>query len=413
MLARMSESDATQITYRYERWRALSAGIMETAGSTFLLLIAVRWFKADSFSKAIIASGGGLGLLLSPWVVSMVANLGWPTSKAASRLAALGAMCFVISALVPILPVFAIATVIGMSTSSAAIPLLTQMYQENYPEEQRGRRFSRSLMIRIVTAATFSELAGRALTGRIEDFRSLLLVFAAAFAFASFCLSRCPTRKLTQTKGTHPFRALRFVREDSIFRLTLICWMLMGSATLMMQPLRVEYLANPKYKMELTVGMIALLTGVIPNVARLILSPVWGWLFDHMNFFMLRVFLNLGFALGILTFFTSNDLKGLIFAAVVFGISNAGGDVAWSLWVTKFAPAERVADYMSVHTFFTGFRSIIAPLCAFQLINGMQLKTLGWISAGMIVIATLLLLPEVRFGRAARRVPALVEEVSE
>lgn len=413
MLARMSEPDATQLTYRYERWRALSAGILETAGGTFLLLIAVRWFEADTLSKAVIAGGGSFGLLISPWIVSVVGNLGWPTSKAASRLAALGAASFVLSAIFPVLPVYVITCVIGMSTSSAAIPLLTQMYQENYPEQQRGRRFSRTLMIRIATAALFSELAGRALTGRIENFRWLLLIFAAAFAFASFCLAQCPTRKLTQTKGTHPFRALRFAYEDPLFRLTLICWMLMGFATLMMQPLRVEYLANPKYKMELTVSMIALLTGVIPNVARLILSPVWGWLFDRVNFFILRVILNLGFALGILTFFTSQDLKGLIFAAVVFGISNAGGDVAWSLWVTKFAPAERVADYMSVHTCFTGVRGIIAPLCGFQLITGMSLQSLGWISASLIFTATLLLLPEVRFGRGARRVPALVEEVSE
>jgi hypothetical protein len=300
-----------------------------------------------------------------------------------------------------------------MSTSSAIIPLLTQMYQENYPEQQRGRRFSRTLMIRIATAAVFSEVAGRALTGRIEYFQWLLLVFAGALAFTSFCLVQCPTRKLTQTKGTHPFRALRFAREDPLFRLTLICWMLMGFGTLMMQPLRIEYLANPKYELGLTVGMIALLTGVIPNVARLILSPVWGWLFDHVNFFALRVTLNLGFALGILTFCASHDLKGLIFAAVIFGISNAGGDVAWSLWVTKFAPADRVADYMSVHTFFTGGRGIIAPLCAFHLIAGISLQTLGWISAGLILTATLLLLPEVKFRRAARRATALVEEVSE
>ena len=72
------------------------------------------------------------------------ANLGWPTSKAASRLAALGAASFILSALFPVLPVYVITCVIGMSTSSAAIPLLTQMYQENYPEQQRGRRFSRS-----------------------------------------------------------------------------------------------------------------------------------------------------------------------------------------------------------------------------------------------------------------------------
>ena len=49
------------------------------------------------------------------------------------------------------------------------------------------------------------------------------------------------------------------------------------------------------------------LTGVVPNLARLCMSPIWGWLFDHMNFFALRVTLNLGFALGILTFFLSDQ----------------------------------------------------------------------------------------------------------
>lgn len=409
----MSGHDATKITYRYERWRALSAGVLETAGTTFLLLIAVRWFDADSFSKSIIATSGAIGLVISPWIVSLVANLGWPTSKAAARLAALGSGSLVLASLFPFLPIYVITSVVAMSSFSAAIPLLTQMYQENYPEQERGRRFSRALMIRIATAAIFSELAGRFLTHRMENFRWLLLIFAAAAAFASFCLARCPTRTLTQMKGTHPFRALHFVREDPLFRLTLICWMLMGFATLMMQPLRVEYLANPKYKMSLTVSMIALLTGVIPNGARLILSPIWGWLFDHMNFFILRVTLNCGFALGILTFFTSHDLKGLVIAAVIFGISNAGGDVAWSLWVTKFAPPDRVADYMSVHTFFTGIRGVFAPLCAFRLATGMSMQTLGWISASLILGATFLLLPEIKFGRSARRTPVLIEEVSE
>src|SRR5688572_32357747 len=106
----------------------------------------------------------------------------------------------------------------------------------------------------------------------------------------------------------------------------------------MMLPLRVEYLANPKYGQQFTVEHIALLTGVVPNVARLVMSPIWGYLFDHMNFFALRVTLNIGFAIGILTFFLTGSFEGMVAGAVVYGISNAGGDVAWSLWVTKFAP---------------------------------------------------------------------------
>ena len=48
----------------------------------------------------------------------------------------------------------------------------------------------------------------------------------------------------------------------------------MGSANLMMAPLRVEYMANRKYGLELPTVTIALLTGVIPNLSRLIMSPL-------------------------------------------------------------------------------------------------------------------------------------------
>ena len=403
----------TELTYRCERWRAVASGILETAGTTFLLLIAVRWFDAGATAKALVAGGGSLGLVLTPLVVSSVAALGWTTARAAARLAAAGAVCFLIMAAVPTLPVFVIGSVLAMTASSAAVPLLTQIYQENYPEKTRGHLFSRTVMVRIAAAALFSELAGRALSAHIGYFRGLLLVFAGTFAFASGCLRRCPSRILTVQGGTHPLRALRFAKQDGLFRLTLICWMLMGFANLMMLPMRVEYLANPKYGLALSIGEIAFLTGVIPNAARLILSPIWGWLFDRMNFFALRVILNLGIALGILSFFMSSDVSGLIGGAIVFGISNAGGDVAWSLWVTKFAPPEHVADYMSVHTCLTGVRGILAPLAAFHLAREVSLGMLGGASAGLIVLSSLLLVPEIRLGRSGRPAKALVEEVSD
>lgn len=403
----------TERTYRFERWRAVSSGILETAGTTFLLLVAVRWFNAGETAKALVAGGGSFGLMLSPMVVSLVAKLGWRTGTAASRIAATGAVSFAIMAAIPTLPVFVLGSILGMTASAAAIPLLTQIYQENYPEKARGHLFSRTVMIRIATAALFSELAGRALSGHISGFRWLLLVFGMAFAFAAWCLGRYPSRTLTAANGTHPLRALRFAREDALFRRTLICWMLMGFANLMMLPMRVEYLANPKYHLALRVSQVAFLTGVVPNLARLVMSPVWGWLFDRMNFFTLRITLNCGFAIGIVAFFTSSDWTGLVLGAIVFGISNAGGDVAWSLWVTKFAPPEHVADYMAVHTFFTGVRGVLAPLVAFHASRTLELHWLGWIAAGLIAASSVLLLPEVKLGAFGRKAKALVEEVSD
>ncbi|HMJ91921.1 MAG TPA: hypothetical protein VK530_19000 [Candidatus Acidoferrum sp.] len=412
----MLDADRTAITYRYERWRALSSGIIETAGSTFLLTIAVRAYHSGPIWKAAVAGGSSLGLLLTPLIVSAVTKRAIAPAKAAAQLFFLGSAWFIaafVGSLLGWLSLFAVGSMLAMAAVAAAIPLFTHIYQENYPEAQRGRLFSRTVMIRIAMAAGFSELAGWALSGRFQWFPAVVLMFAAAMAFGGACLRRMPSHPIHDDGGAHPFRAMRFVRDDAIFRRTLICWMLMGFANLMMLPLRVEYLANKQYGMNLTVGTIALLTGVVPNLARLVVSPIWGWLFDHMNFFALRVTLNVGFAIGILTFFVSNSFSGLVAGAIIFGISNAGGDVAWSLWVTKFAPPGRVADYMSVHTFFTGVRGVLAPVFAFTLVTRLSLGVMAFVSAALIILASLMLLPEIKFGKRARKASALVEEISE
>jgi len=78
--------------------------------------------------------------------------------------------------------------------------------------------------------------------------------------------------------------------------------------------------------------------------------------------------------------------------------------------VTKIAAPKRVADYMSVHTFLNGVRSAVAPFIAFSFVEGLPIRWLGWICAGLIVLATLILIPDMRF--PARKHPApLIEEV--
>lgn len=412
-LGGVTATDRTALTYRLERWRAVTHGVIETAGSTFLLLIALRWFQAGALAKALVASGTSAGLLLSPVVVTWVARGRLAPSQAGSRILWAGALAFLAAAAIPHVAVFVVGGVLGMAAISAVVPLLTHMYQENYPAEQRGRLFSRSVMIRILTAAVFAKLAGVVLDGHLERFRWLLVIYGAAAAVAARLVRACPTQPIADTGGTHPLRALRYVAEDRIFRNTLFAWMLMGFANLMMLPLRVEYLGSERYGLRLPAAQIALYTAVIPNLARLVMSPVWGWLFDRMNFFALRVVLNLGFMAGILSFFTTGTPAGLIVGSVVYGISNAGGDVAWSLWVTKFSPPERVADYMSVHTFFTGIRGVLAPLAAFPLAAAVSLPTLGWFSAALIGAACLVLLPEIRGGTPIRHSIPAPKEVPE
>jgi MFS family permease len=381
-------------TYNLERLRAIPGGILETAGGTFLLLIAVKMYEAGAIEKALIAAGGNIGLLVTPFVVLMVERFRWRAAHGASGLAVIGAIAFGVAALFPMLGVYVLGAVLGVACLNAITPLMTQIFQDNYAPSQRGRFFSRATVIRVAAAAVFAELAGRLLTVNPEAFRWLLAVFAVAFGVSALLLRRIPSQPLTVLESSNPFRGLRYLRDDKVFRTTMMVWMLMGFANLMMMPLRIEYLANPAYGMALTAQEIALLTVVIPGIVRLVLSPAWGWLFDRMNFFMLRITINLAFAAGIAVFFTGDSWAGLILGAVVFGVALSGGDLAWSLWVTKFAPPHLVADYMSVHTFFTGVRGVLAPLLAFQLIAILSIETMGVICTGIIVVASLLLVPE-------------------
>jgi hypothetical protein len=401
------------VTYRHERMRAVSTGVLETAGATFLQLIALRWFDAAPWGKAVIVGGGSFGLLLSPISVSVVGARGWPPNRAAAALAAFGALCHLAAAAVPWLPLYTVCVVVATASYTAAIPLVTHMYQENYPAARRGELFSRTVMLRIGAAAGFGWLGGALLGADIAHFRWMLLMFAAAMGFGAWCLWRSPTPPLENSAGSHPFRSLRHAWHDKLFQRTLVCWMLMGFANLMMLPMRVEYLGNPRHGLDLSAAEIALLTLFLPNLARLALSPLWGRLFDRMNFFSLRITLNIGFALGILTFFTSESWPGLVLAAVVYGVSSAGGDVVWSLWVIKFAPPGRVAEYMAVHTFFTGVRGVAAPFAAYYGMNALSLPALAWISVAMIGASALLLWPERKSDRRQRKAAPLVEEVSD
>jgi hypothetical protein len=72
----ISPAERAQITFRMERWRSVFGGIIETAGNTFLLLIATRVFDLGPWAKALIAAGTSIGLLISPLVVNTARSLG-------------------------------------------------------------------------------------------------------------------------------------------------------------------------------------------------------------------------------------------------------------------------------------------------------------------------------------------------
>jgi predicted MFS family arabinose efflux permease len=173
----------------------------------------------------------------------------------------------------------------------------------------------------------------------------------------------------------------------------------MGFANLWVLPLRVDYLTSSAYGIEGSALFVATLITIIPDFMRAFSAPLLAKLFDRINFVVLRMILNVIFALGVGLFFLTKDPYIFGLAAALIGIAFGGGTVAWGLWVTKYAPPGKVGAYMSVHVFLTGIRGTLGPLIGFWTVQHIGPSAIGMVSFAMMITATLMLIPEIKHGR--------------
>ena len=389
-------------TFQMELRRAAASGVLETAAATFLLLIAVSHFQAGATAKALLVAGGPLGLLCGPLVVAATRILGWRAATGAAACALVSSLAFLSGAVFSNASAFVACGMLGVFFLTAGIPLMTQIYQENYPPSRRGHLFSLAAMARVTAASLFAWFGGWWLDGGPGDYRALMLAFAVASLAAASFMWRCPSVVFTKETSANPLAGLRHVRSDRVFRWLLASWMLMGLGNLMMLPLRVEFIANPRHGIALSPMMVALLVSIIPGATNFVFALFWGRLYDTINFFLLRIVLNVCFMAAIAAFFLRPGMGGFVFGSFLFGMAASGGNVAWSLWVTKIAKPALVAEYMGVHTFLTGVRGLFAPFLAFWLIETVAIPSLAWWSLGLMALASIMLAPEARTLRRRR-----------
>ena len=399
---------AERSTLRFDALRSIPGGFVDSCERTFFLLIALRALDAGSWAKSLIAGAVGIGYLFTPWTTQFVRRTQRPVTHIASTLMAIAAVVTAVPLLVPKVFIYVVGVTAGLALSGMALPLLTAVYNRNYRPGKRGRYVSMVITVRVATLALMAPLAGRHLERHLDAWRLVLLGAVVAYVLQAMAIRRIPSSPLTLREDEAGNereawrRRIALMRDDALLRNVLVSWMFMGFANLMMLPLRVEYVANPRYGINLPSAKVALITATIPALVRLVLTTPFGWVFDRLPFFATRVLVNVAFALSIIAFFIGTSWRGLVLGALLFGLAVAGGDVLWALWVTKFAPAGKVADYMSLHTFFTGVRGLLAPIVGFQLINRVSVTTMGMLCSMLILVASLVLVPYWRVERAER-----------
>lgn len=393
-------------TFRLELLRALPNGFVETAASTFVLFIAIRFFDLAPMMKAMLVAASSIGLLLSLFLVQIARRLGRPINRFAAANWVVAALGFALAASSENQPVrYFLGCMLAFIALGMGAPLISQIYRKHYPDRTRGHLFSLTAMTRASMAACIGWAGGLWMATRDESFSPLFWAYAVACLIMAGCVSAMAPVVLQRSRQLKWFDAFRHVSADRPFRKLLGVWMVLGLGNLAAFALFVEFISNPIYGYALTADQVGMITSTIPMAVFIACVVPWGIVFDRLPFYRVRTLVNLFFIAGILVYFLGGNWISLCVGIALHGLARSGGNILWTLWVTRFADAERVIEYMSVHSFLTGVRGVVAPVLAFALIEPLGPATVAWVSAGLIALGTLWLTPElIAETRAAKNV---------
>jgi len=381
-------------TFRWELLRAVTSGILETALLTFAVLIAIEAHQSGAGVKAFLLGSQSLGLIASLFIVPLVVKLRQGATTLASEINLISAGGYFLAAIFHnSLTVFVFGMSIGFLGTALQVPLQTHWMRHNYPNNRRGQIFSITSFVRASSSVLFSLLGGWALERDFAGFPLILAIFGSCSLLAAMSISMIPKPPPFTARPPGLFQAMRFIKSDATFRVILISAMAMGLGVIMSFALRVDYVANESFGLNYSETRVALLTSTLPAITRLATTMFWGRMFDRMNFILMRMILNILFGASLFLYFWTQEFWVICLGSALSGVARGGGEIVWTLWVTKLAPAENVVDYMSVHTFLTGLRGFVAPFLGFYLVGAYSLHTMVIICMCFVTFGVVTLIP--------------------
>ena len=394
----LTTDEITQKTYKYDLWRGGFEGVLSSGSQTFCLFIAIRYFNAEEITKALIAAAPFMGMFLSMVLLHYASATRWKKSTWGALPSMVTGVCLIIGAWATSLYIYATFIIIAYICRSALLPFITDIYGDNYPPERRGAFFSKPLLLSVGIAALSGYIGSFILEIDIKHYSKIFTFLGFCAFLKAIAIYNMPSKKMAQSPHENPFGNMKYVLKDPSFGYVLLTWFIMGFANLWTVPLRVDYITSPEWGIQGSAVFVAMIITVIPETLRALFIPFWARLFDRMNFVILRMILNLMFGAGVLLFFITSNPWVIGAGSALIGIAFAGGSIAWNLWVTKYAPPGKTGAYMSVHVSLTGIRGTLGPIIGYWAVGLIGTRSIGMVSCAMMLIATLMLVPEIKHG---------------
>jgi hypothetical protein len=389
MWNKLSLAERSRLTFMYDNVRCFFVGILEGGFKTFVLLIAIRVFKAPAIYKAILSAIGFAGLLFAPITVNLASRLkNIPATKVCAFYFILVACLLLASACIRSFWVYFVLIAISRVLFKQYIPLMVDVYGNNYGKKERGYKLAHALMVLPIATALFSPIGGLILDAGLDNYYLILLLIAVASGGAAYAFYKIPSRPIPHHENSSLLSNFKIIFRDKLFFTMLIIMMLTGIANQMTFPLRAEYLANEKYGINISNLATTLIITAIPYFCRMASSLIWGKLFDRLSLVQMRIVVDLFLLLEFVFFFNSTNIIMLSLSAVFMGIGYGGGEIIWCLWVTKVVDKDSLSQYMSASNAFVGIRSFMSPFIGYLLLGcGCSFPCIGNIAASLALLS--------------------------
>jgi MFS family permease len=388
MVRELDRDAVARRTFRCELFASPSGGVLEAGFSTFVILLAIRDYGASEYEKAVLAASMSAGLLVAPLGLSLMRATRYPVNWIACALMLLTGICLLVVFVTNSLTAYVVGLAVAQISIAQQYTLRLHIHANNYRSSERGRRLSWILILGAFSCMGCSYVFGWFLDNHWEHRDWIFAFMVLASIGCAMALVRIPSSKLPDDDQDGTLASFRLVWSDKLFAVILLGWMLLGLGWLTTVPLRIEYLASSE-SLNLSNSEIALLTLVIPSLAKILSLRLFGDLFDRSNFVPFRIVLNFFLIASVLLFFHSTSFPALCLASIFTGIAFGGSSIAWSLWVTRVAPPGKEAAYMSAHVALTGVRGLIAPFWCYYLLTKTSFSSVACISAGFLILSTI------------------------
>jgi predicted MFS family arabinose efflux permease len=360
------------------------------------MILLIDLYQVGLYEKTALGSISSCGLLIGLPLFRFISKWRQPASNIIAFLLLLSVVFLGLSLTVQHVWWFIICISLCIIIPISGLPFLSEIYS-SYKKNKRGKRYVTSLLAGNIGVLLFTYL-GTQLYGESQNSTALITLFTACLLIAAICSYKTPVE--FQKRLTPSFRDFaKVLTQDKLFSYICLAWFVLGAGNLWLYPYRTNYLMEASFGHELSAKETLFLVVVMPEAIRMATAPIYAFAFDRYNFVILRMLINIFFVFYCFIFFSSTSYIGVFAGSCFQGLAMGGGSIAWQLWVTRLAPTGQSSTYMAIHTFLTGIRKILCPVLGLWALQDIGPNTCAWISAGMILFSTVMLIPVISYGK--------------